>query len=146
MATSGYSGTPLPKKLGLKPRQRVGLVRPPDHLDALLKGAPSSLQLVQLRAAGKRYDVVLLFARDVAALAQALPKAAERVDVDGAIWVCWPKKSSALFEDLTEDGVRSAAFPLRLVDIKVCAVDADWSGLKLVFRKDLRTQVAKERG
>jgi len=146
MATSGYSGTPLPKKLGLKPHQRVGLVRPPAHLEDLLEGAPSPLQLVQLRGRGKRYDIVLLFASDIASLRTSLPKAAERLHVDGAIWVCWPKKSSALFRDLTEDGVRAAAFPLRLVDIKVCAVDGDWSGLKVVFRKEARARVAKERG
>ncbi len=145
MPTAGYSGTPLPKKLGLKSGQRVGLVRAPSHLDDLLSGAPSPLQLVRLGTLGARYDMVLLFAKDTATLADSLPRAADRLHVDGALWVCWPKKASPLFRDLTEDGVRAHAFPLRLVDVKVCAVDADWSGLKLMFRKEMRTQVAAER-
>ncbi|MEZ4415558.1 MAG: DUF3052 domain-containing protein [Gemmatimonadota bacterium] len=145
MPPVGYSGTPLARKLGLKAGQRVAVVRPPDHLEDLLRDRPEPLPLLRFSTRGARYDQLLLFARDRRSLERDLPPAADRVDVDGSIWVCWPKKSSSLFRDLTEDGVREQVFPLALVDIKVCAVDADWSGLKVVYRKEERPRIRASR-
>jgi hypothetical protein len=81
------------------------------------------------------FDFIHLFVRDTAALARDLPRLEPRLAAGGMIWVSWPKKTSPLFKDLTEDGVRKVCLPLDWVDVKVCAVDADWSGLKLLRRK-----------
>lgn len=130
----GYSGKPLSAKLGLKPGLAAVAINAPAPYDALTAGA----EIARLDAgdplAGP-YDLIHLFAPDQAALAAALPRMLAALVERGALWVSWPKKSSPLFIDITEDAIRAAAFPLGLVDVKVCAVDADWSALKLVRRR-----------
>jgi hypothetical protein len=124
--TAGYSGTPLPRKLGIKDGSRV-----------LLVGAPPGFTLqadYHVRAGAQPYDVLLVFCPDTAALRRRWPAAAERTAERGALWIAWPKRASGVPTDLTEDGVRAQALPLGWVDVKVCAVDAVWSGLKLVRR------------
>lgn len=120
----GYSGTPLPRKLGVTAASRVLVVGCPDGFEL---GAPH-----HVRAGRPGYDVQLLFCPDVATLRRlwAVDRSTER----GAVWVAWPKKASGVATDLTENGVRDHALPLGWVDVKVCAVDATWSGLKLVRR------------
>jgi hypothetical protein len=123
---AGYSGTPLPRKLGIKDGSRV-----------LLVGAPDGFTLqadYHVRAGAQPYDVLLIFCPDTATLRRRWPSAAERTAERGALWIAWPKQASGVPTDLTEDGVRAHALPLGWVDVKVCAVDAVWSGLKLVRR------------
>jgi len=132
---AGYSGKALPAKLGLRAGHRLLLVDPPPHVDTLLAGTPEGV--VRLGRAGP-FDVAWVFVGDSAALgpslARLLPKLADR----GMVWVSWPKRASGVATDMTEDRVRDAALPLGLVDVKVCAVDATWSGLKLVRRRPPR--------
>jgi len=128
---AGYSGTPLWKKLGLKPGLRVFVLNAPADLDALLSGAPRDLvYLVRLAA----FDIALAFVRSGRSLIATLARLEPKLSADGMIWIAWPKKSSGVTTDVTEDVVRTAALALGLVDVKVCAIDATWSGLKLVRR------------
>ena len=129
---SGYSGTPLPKKLGIKEGHRVVLVAAPDHVEELLGDLPPGVTL--LRQARPPYDVVLLFVTERRILARKLPELAAKMDRAGGLWVCWPKRASGVATDVTEDTVRDVALPLGLVDNKVCAVDETWSGLRIVYR------------
>lgn len=124
------------KKLGIRPGMRVRPQDPPVPYAKLVPDLPRDLTL----SSALRRDVDLwhLFARSHKQLAAALPKALAAIARDGAIWVSWPKKASGVATDFTEDTVRELALPLGLVDVKVCAVDATWSGLKLVIRKVLR--------
>lgn len=131
---AGYSGTPLPKKLGIKPGHRVGVIRAPEHLDALLEGLPSGARRLQFRSTSPHYDVIMLFARDRRTLAREWTRAVGRLDIDGGLWVAWPKKTSALHVDLGDSGVRALGLAGGLVDNKVCAIDEDWSGLRFVYR------------
>lgn len=133
---AGYSGTPLAKKLGIKPSFRVKTWNAPADYPALLDPLPEDVTISpRLRPP---VDLWHVFARSRRELARKLPGCRDEIRQDGMIWVSWPKKSSGLGSDLTEDGVRELAFPLGLVDVKVCAVDEVWSGLKLVIRKELR--------
>ncbi|MDT7706045.1 MAG: hypothetical protein QOG20_1652 [Pseudonocardiales bacterium] len=125
-AAHGYSGTPLPRKLGVTPTSRVLLVGMPCGFEL---GAPH-----HVRAGAPGYDVQLLFCPDVATLGKRWAAAVERSTERGAVWVAWLKKASGVPTDLTENGVRDHALPLGWVDVKVCAVDATWSALKLVRR------------
>ena len=131
-APDGYSGKPLWQKLGLKPGQRLCTSSAPPDLSRLLAGAPDGVVHLTRLA---QFDVGLLFvtSRDalVAALRRTLPKLAS----GGMIWIAWPKKASGVATDVTEDTVREVALPLGLVDVKVCAIDATWSGLKLLRRR-----------
>jgi len=128
---AGYSGTPLWKKLGLKPGLRVFVLNAPADLDALLSGAPRDLdRLVRLAA----FDIALAFVRSGRSLIATLARLEPKLSADGMIWIAWPKRSSGVTTDVTEDVVRTAALALELVDVKVCAIDAAWSGLKLVRR------------
>lgn len=122
----GYSGTPLPVKLGVKDGSRVLVLGAPD---GFALGAPH-----HVRPGRSGYDVQLLFSPDTDTMLRQWPAAAERAVERGAIWVAWPKKASKVPTDLNEDGVRAHALPLGWVDVKVCAVDEVWSGLKLVRR------------
>ena len=132
---AGYSGTPLPRKLGLEPGMRAHVHAAPPELPALL-GALDGVTM--LARAAKPLDLVLLFVTERRELARRLPVLHERIARDGAIWVCWPKRASGVATDVTEDVVREVALPRGLVDTKVAAIDATWSGLKLVIRKELR--------
>jgi len=132
---SGYSGKSLATKLGLKPGMRVRLLREPPGYWPLCEFDPAT---VALSKSGKALDFVHAFCDDRATLARALPGLAAAIAPDGMIWISWRKKSVAPTGDLDENGVRELALPLGLVDIKVCAVDATWSGLKLVWRRERR--------
>ncbi|MEO3414322.1 DUF3052 family protein [Roseovarius sp. CAU 1744] len=135
---AGYSGKPLHAKLGLKPGQRVTLVADCDfdaYQNLLGPDAPE-ISLTDTLTPG--VEVVHLFTASRAHLQAFLPEALTQLARDGMIWVSWPKKASKLASDVTEDEIREIALPLGLVDVKVCAVDATWSGLKLMLRKELR--------
>ena len=131
--TTGYSGTPLAKKLGIREGSRVRTAATPDHYLELLRPLPEGVT-ISTRIA-RDIDIFHLFVRSASELSRRLEAALEYVYPDGVIWVSWPKKASGVATDLSEDRIREAALPLGLVDIKVCAVDAVWSGLKLVVRK-----------
>ena len=125
-STAGYSGTPLPRKLGVKPDSRVLVLGTPPALDL---GVP-----VARRAGSGSYDVVLLFCRDRADLMRQFDRAAAAHTTTGMIWVCWPKRTSGRQTDLDENGVREYGLRHGRVDVKVAAVDAVWSALKFVIR------------
>ena len=131
---AGYSGTPLATKLGIKEGHTVALLRAPDgfEIEALPDG-------VTLRTAARgTNDVIVSFHTRRSDLAGRLPRLVEAMDVDGGFWVAWPKKASGVPTDITEDTVREVALPMGLVDNKVCAIDDTWSGLRVVWRKELR--------
>jgi hypothetical protein len=130
---AGYSGKSLIAKLGWKEGSKAIAIAPPDDYAALTDGAAITQKKSAPASGG--FDFIHLFVKDAASLARDLPKLEPRLLEGGMIWVSWPKKASRLFRDLTEDGVRKVCLPLGLVDVKVCAVDADWSGLKLYRRK-----------
>ncbi len=132
----GYSGTPLAKKLGIKPDFRIKTKNVPPSYQQLLAPIPPGVSI----SAGFRNDVDLwhLFTASRKELATLLPQAQKQIRKDGMIWVSWPKKSSGVPSEITEDTIREIALPLGLVDVKVCAVDDTWSGLKLVIRKENR--------
>jgi hypothetical protein len=134
--TAGYSGTPLPKKLGIKEGARVAFLSAPDHFEALLGELPPGVAVSRRLSAG--LDVLVQFATSRAELQRRLPKLKDAVFPAGGAWVSWPKRSSGVQTDITEDTIREDALPLGLVDVKVAAVDETWSGLKLVVRKELR--------
>jgi hypothetical protein len=136
VSAAGYSGTPLPKKLGVKEGHRVAWLAAPEHFDDLLGELPDGVR-VSRRLSGE-LDVLVQFATSRAELRARLPKLKDAVFPAGAAWVSWPKKSSGVATDITEDTIREDALPLGLVDVKVAAVDETWSGLKLVVRTELR--------
>ena len=138
---AGYSGTPLAKKLGLKDGQVACFVALPDELSWLLEARifTSAKAIADHRKLGSsHYDVVHGFFTKAGSLGRALPTMMAAIAPDGMIWGSWPKKASRRVTDITEDVIRSLALPMGLVDVKVCAVDDVWSGLKLVIRKELR--------
>jgi hypothetical protein len=143
LATTGYSGTPLPKKLGLSEGQRVLFVGLPEALAGLasccdFRAADRQTGLSRFAVASERYDLIHAFTRSHAELAGSMGALEASITPDGTLWISWPKKAARLETDVTEDVVRDEALKHDLVDVKVCAVDAVWSGLKLVIRKDRR--------
>lgn len=140
---AGYSGTPLVRKLGLKDGQRVVLLGSfgAEEYRALLRPDAPAIRIALDLSDGA--EVVHIFTSSRAELATWLTQAIGAITLDGMIWVSWPKKASKLPSDVTEDTVRALCLPLGLVDVKVCAVDAVWSGLKLVIRKELRHGFAR---
>lgn len=148
-APAGYSGTPLLKKLGLKPGQRALLIGVPEEVAEIGRydlfaacARVSGLADKRLTAALAKapFDYVHIFAKQADRLADALPRLGPALDPAGMIWVSWPKKASKVATDITEDVVRNLALSNELVDIKVCAVDHVWSGLKLVIPVALRAK------
>ena len=139
---AGYSGKPLWKKLGVKDAMSVALIDPPDNAETLLAGRPIDVTL--RRGAQGSPDLSLLFVRKPARLERRVQTIWRLAFPDRAVWVCWPKKSSTYFAGLTEDGIREAVLPKGLVDVKVCAVDDNWWGLKLAVRKELRDSTDKK--
>jgi hypothetical protein len=133
---TGYSGTPLARKLGIKSGAVVVTVDAPANYAALLAPLPDDVTFVG-RISGET-DIVHLFAIRASALEMALPKVMGKMRADAALWVSWPKKASKVATDITEQTIRDIALPKGLVDVKVCAIDDTWSGLKLVIRKGLR--------
>lgn len=136
MAVSGYSGTPLAKKLGIRSGFRVLPVNAPNDYFELISPRPEGVVFLQRSA--KLMDIVHFFTCDRSELERRITGFQQRITPAGMIWVSWPKKASRVKTDITEDVIRSVCLPLGLVDIKVCAVDAVWSGLKLVIRRELR--------
>jgi hypothetical protein len=130
------SGRPLVRKLGVKPETRVAWLGAPDAFDAVVGELPPGVHV--LRSLRPPLDLLVQFTTSRGDLARRLPGLRDAVFPAGAAWIAWPKKSSGVPTDLTEDVVRDEALPLGLVDVKVCAIDATWSGLKLVVRKDQR--------
>jgi|SRR5215813_244478 len=133
---SGYSGTSLVRKLGIKPFSRVALVDAPKGYTALLQPLPEGV--VFQRVASNGSDIVHIFTRDKEALAGQLAGLRSKLRPEAVIWVSWPKKAANVATTVSENAIREAALPLGFVDVKVCAVDEVWSGLKLVIRKELR--------
>jgi len=135
---AGYSGTPLAKKLGIKEACSVLTVDAPDYYEELLGPLPANVTIGgEIRG---QVDMVHVFVNNRDELFRELAESVRLIKQNGSIWVSWYKKAANLPTEITEDTVREAAFPLGLVDIKVCAVDAKWSGLKLVIRKENRSQ------
>jgi hypothetical protein len=136
MATTGYSGTPLAKKLGIVAGSRVRVVGAPDGYADWLAPLPPDVTFEQSQSAAT--DIVHLFCDRRADLDRHLNALRPTLKPAGAVWVSWPKKASKVPADITEDTIRELALPLGFVDVKVCAVSDIWSGLKLVIRKELR--------
>jgi hypothetical protein len=132
VATAGYSGKTVAQKLGIKPGTTIRTRNAPDAYARMLGPLPAGVVLSE--RAKPPVDVVHLFVMSRTQLETRLQTSREQIRQDGAIWVSWPKKSSGVATDVTEDVVREVALPLGLVDVKVCAVDDTWSGLKLVIR------------
>jgi hypothetical protein len=134
---AGYSGTPLPRKLGIKPGVSVALLGAPEGFDGTLGELPEGVR-VRRRASG-RLDVILAFFTTRSDLVRRLPALRAALSPDGGLWIAWPKRAAKMPTDLTEDVVRELGLANRLVDNKVAALDATWSGLRLVIRlKDRR--------
>ena len=134
--TAGYSGTPLAKKLGFKDGQRTWFDAMPDSVRAEIDGYGTAVTL--LDSPDPPVEAAHLFVTHCATLDCKLRMLLPLLDRDGMIWVSWPKQAAKADTDITEDVIRAVALPLGLVDVKICAVDATWSGLKLVIRKALR--------
>jgi Protein of unknown function (DUF3052) len=137
LSMAGYSGTPLVKKLGIKEGTQIFLVGAPQNYLELVAPLPCGARLTD--RLDRQTDLIHIFATERARLIEALRTSRANMKPDGVIWVSWPKKSSKTPTDITEDTIREVALPMGLVDIKVCAVDTIWSGLKLVVRKEKRT-------
>jgi hypothetical protein len=131
---AGYSGTPLARKLGIKAEHRLAVLGAPDGF--AIPDLPDGV--VARTSVRGRSDVILSFHTSRADLARRLPQLMGGLDVDGGIWVAWPKKASGVATDITEDVVREVVLPTGLVDVKVCAIDDTWSGLRVCLRKELR--------
>jgi len=129
---AGYSGTPLVKKLGIKPGHRLLLVQPPPDFFATLGELSDDVMLA--KATGRQLNVVLLFVESLAELKKRFAPLVNRLVANGALWVCWPKRASGIRTDLDENVIRHHGLETGLVDVKVCAVDDIWSGLKFVIR------------
>ena len=133
--SAGYSGTPLARKLGVKAGHRV-----------LLSGSPTGWSVPDLpdgvrvgrRTSAARVDVVVAFFRELGRLQAAVPGLAERIVADGALWIAWPRRAGGHTSDVTDNDIRATILPQGLVDVKVAALDEDWSGLKVVWRRELR--------
>ena len=134
-STLGYSGKPVWQKLGLAPASRVLVRDAPGDYASLVGCDADALTLVGARAA---FDVAHVFALSRTVLAREIAALDQRLPDTGMLWVSWPKKASKVATDISEDVVREIALPLGLVDVKVCAIDAVWSGLKLVRRRSAR--------
>lgn len=134
---AGYSGTPLVKKLGIKAGFRLYVKNPPANYQELIAPLPPGVR--QLRRLTNKLDMIHFFTTSRIELTAEIEKFMSRIKQNGMIWVSWPKKASKVPTDVTEDVIREVILPLGLVDVKVCAADATWSGLKLVIRKENRT-------
>jgi len=134
--TTGYSGTPLAKKLGITANSRVVAKHAPGDYRQLLEPIPAGAAFGSV--VSPTTDIVHVFTERKAVLKTELALLRSSIKQNGVVWVSWPKKASKRPTDITEDTVRELALPLGFVDVKVCAVSEIWSGLKLVIRKELR--------
>ena len=132
--SAGYSGTPLPKKLGIKEGHLVAAVGAPDHFEDVLVPLPHGVRLRKDLRGRALHDVLVVFVTSEAQLENDFDRARAKLDPHGGLWVAWPKRSSPLATDLRESHVRSYGLSTGLVDNKVCAIDEDWSGLRFVVR------------
>jgi hypothetical protein len=135
-APAGYSGTALPRKLGIAPGARVAFLDAPGAFAEALGELPDGVEVT--RRLGGAKDLVVVFVTRRARLERRLGALRRAIAPDGMAWVAWPKRASGVPTDVTEDVVREVALPTGLVDTKVCAIDETWSGLRLVIRKELR--------
>ena len=133
---AGYSGTPLVKKLGIREAMQVVVLNGPAGYEALLGALPEGASITSQPRDGMAF--VHLFVKSAADLGATLKRLRKTIVSDGVIWVSWPKRASKVPTDVTEDVIREIALPMGFVDVKVCAVDDVWSGLKLVIRKSER--------
>lgn len=135
--TVGHSGTPLPKKLGIKPGMSMVVLNAPTNLETILGELPD--RVASSRRLSSHHDLVLIFVTQQVDFAAKIPDLTSAIAPDGMIWVAWPKRASKIETDMTENVIREIVLPSTgLVDVKVCAIDHEWSGLKLVIRKELR--------
>jgi hypothetical protein len=156
MASAGYSGTPLPQKLGIKEAHKVALLGAPSELalgtlptgvtvtrsltgKAPRDGTAPPFGRAEGRGQAPSFDVLIVFVTRRADLVARIAACRPRMQPNAGLWIAWPKKASGVASEITEDTVREVALPTGLVDNKVCAIDAVWSGLRLVIRKELRT-------
>ena len=136
---AGYSGTPLVKKLGIKDDARVALVNAPKDFQATLEDLPDNVKF--MKSTTKSLDLILFFVSTERVLATEFTKLAARLTSNGMIWIAWPKKSSGVTTDLMFERVQRIGLDAGLVDVKICAIDDTWSGLKFVYRlKDRATR------
>lgn len=135
---AGYSGTPLIRKLGIRPQEQVLAINAPKNYKKLLGDLPEGASVVD-RITNANF--IHLFVRRRANLAKELPRLRNKLTDTGTLWVSWPKKSAGVPTDVTEDVIREVALPLGVVDTKVCAVDETWSGLKLMIRRTNRRSI-----
>jgi hypothetical protein len=135
---AGYSGSPLPKKLGIKDGHRVALIHAPDRFEKALGDLPAGVTLQSGLTGATPFDVIVVFITRRAELERQLGSLRSVMSPAGGLWVAWPKKSSRVATDMTENVVRDVALPTGLVDNKVCAIDETWSGLRLVIRLEHR--------
>lgn len=143
---AGYSGTPLPKKLGLKPQFRVAFFQLPSDVKTGLKEALSNCLLIKDgKDDSAQLDFAMIFAKSQADMKEQFPKFARRLAPAGMLWVSWPKKASGIVTDLDENEVMRIGLTAGLVDVKVCAVNEVWSGLKFVIRVQDRAKVPRAR-
>ena len=140
---AGYSGTPLAKKIGIKEGSRIALVNAPKDFQFEPKELPDKVEFV--KPAAKSLDIILFFVTTERALAKDFSKLAARLTANGMIWITWPKKSSGVATDLSFDRVQKIGLAAGLVDVKICAVDDTWSGLKFVYRLKDRAAMNKPR-
>ena len=129
---AGYSGTPLLKKIGIKPAHRIVLVNMPGGFRDELGSLPAGARIIK-DSSHEPADVIILFAKNHGALLKGLPEFKGRMTPDGMLWAAWPKKASGVASDLSETLVRQEGLSQGLVDIKVCAINEIWSGLKFVI-------------
>jgi hypothetical protein len=138
---AGYSGTPLPQKLGIKEGHRVSLVGAPPGFDDVLGILPTGAVIQKLATRARQpplFDVIVVFVKLRADLVVQIASCRPRMDQAAGLWIAWPKKASGVATDITEQTIRDVALPTGLVDNKVCAIDDTWSGLRLVIRRALR--------
>ena len=131
---AGYSGTPLIKKLGIKEGQQIAFLHEPQSYRRTLGKLPAGIVPVDKLTANVTYDLIHIFVTEASTLQREFSQARKHLVTNGAIWVSWPKKSSGVKTELNENIVRETGLDLGLVDVKVCAVDETWSGLKFVYR------------
>ncbi|TMK64329.1 MAG: DUF3052 family protein [Actinobacteria bacterium] len=129
---AGYSGTPLPKKLGIKEGTRLAILAAPNGFAEELELPPGVRARYELRG---KLDVVVFFVTRERELARRLPSLARAIEPDGGLWIAWPKRTSGVASDLSENPIRDIGVRNGLVDNKVCAIDDTWSGLRFVYRR-----------
>jgi Protein of unknown function (DUF3052) len=139
---AGYSGTPLPKKLGIKPQLRVAFLDLPSDVKTALSAALSDCQVVN--DGQGQLDFAMIFIKSQATMKEQFSKFARRLARAGMLWVSWPKKTSGIITDLNENDVRRIGLLAGLVDVKVCAVSEVWSGLKFVIRVKDRSKISNQ--